>query len=158
MTWATTARTTSSLSSAHAAGTKWRSFNLRIVNVIRASTKVDERPRPRRDGRFKAGVNFAGVKEVPNFLNHLTERSAFTVMQGCTYIRDASFGFASASICIVVQNPWQRAFGLREYASVITASGERNHFFKLLRSTDEKIERITRLREQQIHYVECFRC
>lgn len=120
--------------SAHAAGTKWRSFNLRIVNVIRASSKVDERPRPRRDGRFKAGVNFAGVKEVPNFLNHLAERSAFTVLQGCTCIRDVSFGnFASASICIVVQNP--RVLGLRECASVIiiTASGGRNHFFKLLR-------------------------
>lgn len=59
--------------SAHVVGTKWCPFNLRIVNVIRTGTKADERPRPRRDGRFKVGVNFAGVKEVPNFLNHRIE-------------------------------------------------------------------------------------
>jgi len=62
--------------------------------------------------RFKAGVNFAGVKEVPNFLNHLVERSAFAVMQGhiCirAYLSVVSPRHRFASLCRILHSSLEK--------------------------------------------------
>jgi len=88
MVQARTARTTSSLSLPtlpEQNGTLLIYESLTSLGPALKPTKGRDHSETER--RFKAGVNFAGVKEVPNFLNHLVERSAFAVMQGLICIR-----------------------------------------------------------------------
>jgi len=134
--------------SAHVAGTKWRSFNLRIVNVIRTGTKADEGPRSRRDGGFKVGVNFVGVKEVPNFLNHRIESDPLSRRCNGTRILAISLFGRFGSIRIESRD--------REYPAIITASGERRQCFKLSRAADERIGRIARFAEKRLVYRRAF--